>query len=113
MHGEQRKMHSGVVHRCFVIQRQHTRALFSISKDLGYGRTVIAFRRAADAKMFLSWIVKYDHSGNKNESDSDRYVRPRQPLVVMEFPDVVLEDACVQNALDFCIIEGEEGVVEK
>lgn len=86
--------------QCFVIQRKYTKALYSITNE-GGSRNVVAFRRKKDAKMFVSWIVKYDNIDRPVKDP----VPPKQPLVVLEYPECILYDVCADNLLGLSIIE--------
>ena len=91
------------VRQCFVLQRKHTRTLYSISNESG-GRNVLAFKCNVDAYMFLGMMNNYNRAVEPNPHPS-LDPKPVQPIVVQNFAVEILEASCAGCGLGISLID--------
>lgn len=97
--------------KCFVIQRQVSKTLYTVARHGDGRRSILAFKTAGDARMFASWIRTED--GPCGGVTDGGLRRPQQAIVVESWPYELLVAACSLNALAVTLMDGHEPITEE
>lgn len=88
----------------YIIQRQHSRALYSIA---GYDgrKNLLAFKSKSDASRFARMIKHVEGPIVFTQKNGDRLEKPRQPLVVQEYSKGGLDVTCCMYGMGLSIVD--------